>query len=335
MIRTPVTLIIFNRPALAERVLKAIASVRPRQLFVVADGPRPGNAADVEKCAAARAVIKQVNWECDVRTHFSDVNLGCGKRPATGISWVFEQADRSIILEDDCVPDPSFFPFCEELLERYRDDERVMQINGSNFLHLPPELKTSYYFSRFPVCWGWATWQRAWRHFDIKLGLWPSLKDTSWLMDISEHPVAKEYWAREFQRAYEQKGEVSYWDHQWGFACWANSGLAIAPRSNLISNHGCGADGTHCLGADDARAELPLEPMKFPLVHPANVLCSAEMDRRFLQDIVLPGLLPPELTLGQRLKQRASRLLPASFRSAMRSLCRTSMLGRKAKLGDA
>ncbi len=150
MINTPVVLIIFRRPDLTARVLKAIAAVRPRTLLVVADGPRPDRPDDVEACAAARAVIERVDWDCEVVRNYSDVNLGCGRRPATGISWALERVDEAIILEDDCVPHPTFFRFCEEMLERYRDDERVMHIGGSTYQRRPIPTAYSYVFSQFP-----------------------------------------------------------------------------------------------------------------------------------------------------------------------------------------
>jgi hypothetical protein len=147
ILNVPVLLIIFNRLESTKKVFREIAKAKPRQLFVAADGPRPNHPEDIEKCRLTRAVIDEVDWECDVHKNYSDVNLGCGQRPATGISWVFEHEERAIILEDDCVPHLTFFRFCEELLERFHDDERVMQICGNNFQFGRKRTRYSYFFS--------------------------------------------------------------------------------------------------------------------------------------------------------------------------------------------
>jgi hypothetical protein len=146
---------------------------------VIADGP--GSGEDLVKCEAARKIINQVSWDCEVLTNYSDVNLGCKKRISSGLDWVFKQCDEAIILEDDTLPHSTFFRFCSELLERYRDDQRVMMICGQNLQFGRKVNPYSYYFSRCPHIWGWATWRRAWNHFDLKMKSWPALRNTSWL----------------------------------------------------------------------------------------------------------------------------------------------------------
>lgn len=318
MLHTPVALIIFNRPDKTEQVFAEIAKAKPSKLLVIADGPRPGRPDEEERCVAARKVIERVDWECEVLKNYSDVNMGCGRRPATGITWVFEHVEEAIILEDDCVPHLSFFPFCEVLLERYRDDERVMHIGGSYFLPKPIQTPFSYYFSIFNICnGGWATWRRAWRYFDMECKLWPLLKDTSWLADLVEDEIAVEFWAREFEQAYCEKGNVSYWDHQWTFACWAHSGLSTLPKQNLVSNIGFCEEATHTYNRNDLRNNLPTVEMEFPLKHPQNVLRSAEADRRFIQEFVVPTM-PPRMTRYRRVRQAVSRSLPAPIRRGLR-----------------
>jgi hypothetical protein len=200
---TAVALIIFNRPESTKRVFAEIAKARPPKLLVIADGPRPDRPDDVKNCAAATAVIERVDWECEVLKNYSNANMGCGRRVSTGITWVFEHIEEAIILEDDCIPHPTFFPFCEELLEKYREDERVMQISGNNFQFGCKAVPYSYFFSYQNIpCWGWATWRRAWRHFDYTLRLWPMLRDTSWLLDIVKDTRAAEHLARMFDGAY-------------------------------------------------------------------------------------------------------------------------------------
>jgi hypothetical protein len=319
MFSTPVALIIFRRPDLTARVVEALAQVKPRKLLVIADGPRHDRGGEAELCAVTRAVIDRIDWECEILKNYSDVNLGCGQRPATGITWVFEQVEQAIILEDDCVPHPSFFRFCEEMLARYRDDQRVMHIAGCSYRREPWPTPYSYYFSLFNGAWGWATWRRAWRHFDQSLKLWPELRGTSWLADVLEDSRAVHYWSTEFDVAYERHGDVSYWDHQWTFACWANSGLSVAPRENLVSNIGCGPHATHTFDPNDLTGNLPAVEMRFPLNHPPVVLGSRELDRQKLRESILPRLPAPPSPL-QRVRQMAGRMAPDSVKQLYRRL---------------
>jgi hypothetical protein len=303
---------------LTKLVLEAIAHARPRKLLVVADGPRLDRPGEREACAAARAVIDRVNWDCEVIKHYSDVHLGCGPRLSTGLSWVFDRVEEAIILEDDCVPQVSFFRFCEELLGRYRDDERVMHIAGSTYRARPVATAYSYFFSQFNGCWGWATWRRAWSLFDPSVKLWQQLRHTSWLTSLVEHERAVHHWASDFEAAYHREGDltgVGYWDRLWTFACWANSGLSIVPRVNLVANVGCGVDGTHMLTKEDPTANLPVSEIAFPLVHPPNVLQSREADRQFLEEVVLPRLWKPS-----RSRMLAAYVAPAFVKQAYHKL---------------
>jgi hypothetical protein len=235
---------------------------------------------------------------------------------------VFQQAEEAIILEDDCVPHQSFFRFCEELLERYRHDQRVMHIAGSTYRRVAVDTPYSYFFSQFNGAWGWATWRRAWRHFDASASLWPELRASSWLADLVQHPDAVRYWAEQFDRACERHGDVTYWDHQWTFACWANSGLSIMPRANLVSNIGCGPGATHMLGGEDPIANLPAEPMSFPLVHPPHLIQLRSADREFLRQIVLPRLHRPS-----PLRLLASRLAPRFVKRSVRRVAAAVQTG--------
>lgn len=287
--RTPVTLIIFNRPDFTERVLAQIAQAKPEKLFVVADGPRPDKPGDLEKCDAARAVIDKVDWDCEVHKEYSDVNLGCGQRPATGISRAFEQVDRSVILEDDVIPHPSFFRFCDELLERYCEDERVMQVCGHNYQLGQKRGPYSYYFSRYNICaGGWATWRRAWKHFDFRMKLWPVLKETSFLKDLLEDGELIAKWTRTLDTAFSGQPTSSdavttdYWDYQWNFAIWSQSGMSICPNTALVSNIGYREDGTHTK-APNRWANLPVGEMEFPLEHPPYVVRNREADYYFIE----------------------------------------------------
>jgi hypothetical protein len=312
--KTPVALIIFNRPEVTRRVFQEIARARPQKLLVIADGPRAGHPTDAERCADARAIIDEVDWECEVLTNYSPVNLGCKMRPASGISWVFEQVEQAIIFEDDCLPHPSFFPYCDEMLERYSGDERVMMISGNNFQMGRKRTRYSYYFSRYPHTWGWATWRRAWRHFDAEIKLWPELRETSWLFDILGNRAAAEHWRAQFDALAKM---TSVWDYQWVFACWAQNGLTILPSTNLVSNIGWGDDATHTKATEDRLARILAGEMSFPLEHPPYMIRNLEADR-FTERLFSWG--QPDIyqrlryKLGALIKPRSRRLaspLPA------------------------
>ena len=310
---TPVALIIFNRPDTTELVFAEIARAKPAKLLVIADGPRKDHPEDREKCAAARAIINRVDWECEVLKNYSGVNLGCGKRPSTGISWVFTHVDRAIILEDDCVPNPTFFRFCDELLERFHDDERVMQINGNNLQFGRKRTSYSYFFSCFNICWGWATWRRAWDYFDIEVKLWPSLRDTSWLQDIVKNPVAIEFWRKIFDESYKREGDIDYWDFQWRFAFWVQNGLAVMPNECLISNIGFTPDATHTKCSTHELANIESTAMTFPLRHPIKIERNEAAERHIIDRLVRGQ---PKMTVGKSIKQ-ISTIIPRASRKLL------------------
>lgn len=273
---TPVALLIFARPDTTERVFSAIRQGKPSMLFVIADGPRPGRPDEAEKCAQARAIVERVDWPCAVLTDYAETNLGHRRRVASGLDWVFSTVEEAIILEDDCVPDATFFPFCDQLLEKYRDDERIAQISGINFLLGAKTLPYSYDFSRTPYTWGWATWRRAWKHYDATMKLWPLLRDEGRLPDVFGDARS----ARALRKPYEKiyQGEPRIWDYQWSFACYTQSMLSVVPNVNLVSNIGFGADATHTLFASRI-AHLPTEAMEFPLAHPPYVVRDSQFER--------------------------------------------------------
>lgn len=275
-LKIPIALIIFKRPDATQKVLEAIRQVKPSKLFVVADGPRPDQPDEAEKCAAARAVIDSIDWDCEVIKNYADVNMGCGLRPATGISWVFEQVEAAIILEDDCVPDPTFFRFCQELLEQYQDDERIMMISGTN--NVMQEWRydiQDYHFSYISTAWGWATWRRAWKHFDFEIKQWAQPEVRHRIADVMGgskmcHPM--------FDAVYTGK-QKSAWDIQWVFARLSQSGLVITPALNLVTNVGFGADATHHKHANNSKFNLPARSISFPLRAPLTVTVDREFDQ--------------------------------------------------------
>jgi hypothetical protein len=267
---TPVAFIIFNRPAATRQVFTAIRAARPQQLFVIADAPRTQHPDDIAKCAATRAIIDEVDWDCQVFKNYANENLGCGLRPASGLDWVFQQVESAIILEDDCLPDPTFFPYCTELLAYYRDDDRIMHISGNNFQFGQQRGEASYFYSRYSLHCGWATWRRAWQHFDYDIAKWQDLQATNWLETLLDTPAAIVYWRQIFDQVY-TTDKSHIWDYQWTFACWQNNGLCIIPQVDLISNIGFNSEGTHTVRQNQF-ANLPLGEMKFPLKHPSEMI---------------------------------------------------------------
>ncbi len=280
-LHTPVLLLIFNRPHTTQKVFDRIRQVKPQKLYVAADGPRPGNAADAERCAETRRIVEQVDWDCEVKTLFQVENQGCGVAPSKSITWLFENEETGIILEDDCVPSQSFFWFCQEVLERYKHDTRVMHVSGNNYLNgWRRDNDYSYYFSDKVNSWGWATWRRAWQHYDFNISSYPELKEKGYLSGLFLNKIEEAYRLSKLDETYTniQKGDV--WDYQWEFTVYSNSGLCIVPEVNLVRNIGFGEDATHTFNLHDKKAKIKEQEIAFPLRHPKFVIRDIESDRR-------------------------------------------------------
>jgi hypothetical protein len=275
---TPVALFIFNRPDATRQVFLTIKHARPMKLFVIADGPRANVPEENELCRQARSIIKEIDWSCELDTFFSDENLGCRRRISSGLDWVFGEVEEAIILEDDCIPHQSFFTFCEELLKKYRHDERIAQISGSNYQFGHNRTTHSYYYSRYNHIWGWASWRRSWRLFDVDMKLWPKVKRGRWLKDILGDETMARYWESNFDKVYNQ--EIDTWDFQWTFTCWINNQLSILPHCNLVTNIGFSNDATHTTDVSSMLANMPCEEMVFPLSHPTLFIRDSVADSK-------------------------------------------------------
>ena len=273
MLKTPILFIIFNRLHTTKQVFTKIREIKPEQLFIAADGPRKYHSADNEKCKTVRTwVLEHIDWECDIRTLFREENLGCGKGPAEAITWFFDNVEQGIILEDDCVPDISFFHYCETLLEYYKDDERIMHITGYN----PQEIShfkhnASYCFVPVEICWGWASWRRAWRFFCFDIQNTTSV--------LCAHPYfnrcnARQYWKSVFS-AMETHMIGGVWDYQWTYAVLKNNGYCIVPQKNLIQNIGFIADSTHFDGSNNSFMKQA-HTLSQKIIHPKSI----EYDRK-------------------------------------------------------
>ncbi len=273
MFATPVLFLVFNRPEKTSQVFERIRSARPVKLFIAADGPRHNKEGDVELCDQVRkGILDHIDWPCEIHTLFRKENMGCRLAVSSAINWFFENVEDGIILEDDCLPDLSFFSFCAELLEYYRHDENVMMVSGDNFL--PEQRGTgSYYFSRYTHIWGWATWRRAWKHYDLSMEQWPAFRKEKRFSEFLPSPVYEKV-EKIFDAAF--AGKTTTWDTQWMFSCWAHRGLSVMPNVNLVSN--IDPAGTH-MKVYDPCIDIPSHAMHFPLLHPSEVKPDEVADR--------------------------------------------------------
>jgi len=301
---TPVALFVFNRPDTTRRVFDAIARIEPRRLLLVADGPRPARAGEAEICRQVREIVSRVDWPCEVGTNFSQHNLGCQERMISGLDWVFSLVEDAIVLEDDCLPDPSFFPFCQELLERYRGDSRIAYISGVNLVGKHLHTADSYFFSEIGGIWGWATWRAEWQRYDRNLTDWPRLKHENALSEIFRDPKAVAFLTRIFDAMHAKTGPNT-WDYQWLYTCLKNHSLTAVSSVNLVGNIGFGPEATHTVN-EDIRFMLPPVAIEFPLKHPASFIPLRSIDRHRVQDMFSPSIFHRVL---KRIRRSAKRFV--------------------------
>ncbi len=270
MVNSPILLIVFNRLDTLAPVLSAIRDVHPPRLFVAADGPRANRPGEKEKCDQVREyVLSNIDWPCEVKTRFNEGNLGCGKAVSSAITWFFSEVEEGIILEDDCVPARSFFSYCDELLERYHDDDRVMHIAGHNPLHSNRAGGASYYFARVQHCWGWASWRRAWKHYSFNIEGLDRFKAERRLESIFSRKISRDYWQGIFERM--ERHEIDTWDYQWVYSIMKSDGLCVNPTRNLVSNIGFGGGGTHTFDVDSPFSNQKRNEIG-PLRHPKSMV---------------------------------------------------------------
>lgn len=307
----PVAFIIFNRPDLTEIVFEAIRQAKPKKLLVVADGPR--FTEEAEKCEKARAVIGRVDWECEVLTNFSDTNLGCKRRVSSGLDWIFSEVEEAIILEDDCLPAPSFFDFCQTLLDKYKHDERIMMIGGINFQPDNHRNDYSYYFSKYVHIWGWASWRRAWEHYDVDIKTWQEYKNLGLMDSVCNDPDEKKYWSDIFDKVYD--GGIDTWDYQWVYTCWSQNALSILPHFNLISNIGFRLDATHTIN-DSPYANQPTTDI-WQIKHFPFVARSQDADQYTFDNHYGGKQIRENRTLTHRIRRKLSYVKSRFVKAAM------------------
>jgi len=273
--KTPVVFLVFNRPEFTHRVFARIREARPEKLIVIADGPRADRVGEAEKCRQVRELIDSgIDWPCDTVRDYAQTNLGCGRRVASGITNAFNLVEEAIVLEDDCLPDRTFFPFCEELLHRYRDNMKIAAIGGSNHQYCPRTRDGSYYFSHYNHIWGWASWRRAWRLYDFEMKEWPCWEKNGGIKRMFSALPVRRHFSHLMDFAY--RGRIDTWDVQWTFACWLHQLKSILPAVSLVENIGFSPNATHTTLAP--KLGIDVKPMKFPLRHPESDSIDFEAD---------------------------------------------------------
>lgn len=304
-VKTPIAFFIYNRPALTKKVFAEIAKARPSKLFIVADGPSTNSNSQL--CEEARQITYEINWPCEVRRNFSDIKLGCRRRISSGINWVFSQVEEIILIEDDILPHPSFFRYCDEMLERYRNNQQVMMVAGTNLFQIPhPE--HSYFFSRYPGIWGWALWRRAWEKYDVNIGDWPLRKKgheiSKYFTDSLERKIFSAQWDDIYFEGFDT------WDYQWDYCRLFSHGIGIVPGQNLITNLGWGADATHTRDENSSLAKLPISNLEFPLKHPPNIELYKRYDEVYFKKLLYrPSWRIPLGQLKKKVKRMYRRIL--------------------------
>lgn len=272
--KTPLLFLVFNRPEPTAQVFEEIRKARPEKLFIAADGPRPTRPEDIEKCKKVREIVSNIDWPCEVKTLFQEKNLGCKIGATTGITWFFDNVEEGIVLEDDCLPDQSFFPFCTELLERFRNNETISMICGCNESQTTPS-SYSYIYSRYGHLWGWASWRRVWKQYDVTMKVWANRKNRA---AIKKAMNDSEMWnSRAWSYTQTYKGIKDTWDFQWEAYRLLNHQYAVIPTVNMIQNLGFGKDATHTTQTN-SHLIMPRQQMLFPLKHNPEIVPDTSYD---------------------------------------------------------
>lgn len=288
-LETPVAMIVFNRPEQTTRVFAAVAAAHPSRLLLIADGPRANRQGEQQLCEEVRRIVSCVDWPCKVETNFAEQNLGCRRRVISGLDWVFSLVEEAIILEDDCLPDPSFFLYCAELLERYRACDQIGMITGFNPLQKSFPFPYSYYFSKGVSIWGWATWRRTWQKYDEHLTTWPKVREDGLLRLMWPEREPREFWTRIFDNMHAGVGPNT-WDYQMVYSLWTQNLSNVIPSRNLVENIGFGPHATHTVKAD-VGLKVSAQSLSFPLTHPPALIDWPEFAKNMQRRFFTPNLM--------------------------------------------
>ncbi|MBU1217147.1 nucleotide-diphospho-sugar transferase [bacterium] len=289
-LNTAVLFLVFNRLDTTKQVFESIRQAKPPRLYIAADGARETKDGEVQRVNAVRDyVISNIDWECEVKTLFREQNLGCKYAVSGAIDWFFENEEMGIILEDDCLPSQSFFWFCEELLKRYKDEDNVFLISGDGRGTKQINIDYDYDFVKYSLIWGWASWSRVWKKYDVKMSDWNDNK-LKIINNISQFSSTRRYWESAFENTYDNK--IDTWDYQFSYTLQKNQGLCIVPKVNMISNIGFGVDATHTSDSDNINANLPNLDLEFPIVHPSEVVSNKLLNKFYdLNEFKIPHLV--------------------------------------------
>ena len=283
MLNTPILLLIFNRPEETAKVFSKIRAQKPKQLYIAADGPRINHLSDTELCNQCREIVKKIDWDCEFKLLFRDQNLGCGEGPATAISWFFDHVEKGIILEDDCLPNKSFFTFCETLLSRYAMENEVMMICGTSYQSTSLD-KNTYYFSKYPHAWGWATWKNSWKKYSYSLTHESPEEICTVINSTFSDNRERRLWKYNMDII---KNGLDAWDYQWMYWIWKNNGLCIIPWKNTISNIGFGETATHTFDSDSSQSEMQQYEIE-TIIHPKQISLNQKADKVERYKVLVP-----------------------------------------------
>lgn len=304
----PVLVVAFRRPDFTRQLLEVLARVRPPRLYLALDAPRAGHPGEAEAHAEVRNILEHIPWPCEVFRDFVDQNQGSGRRVPSAVSWMLEHEEDGIILEDDCLPDDTFFPFCEELLNRYRDKQRVVGISGQLGVTTRPPRHESYFFSKYNRTWGWATWRRAWRHYDHDLIGWDAYQTSVEFKQKCINHWEANYWAKSIQMFLDNV--VNAWDFRWLMSFWMQDGLIAVAHQNLVANKGFRADSSHTSFEAHGHLQCESTSLSFPLIHPMQVAQDETQDLDFWRHNLKP----------LNILQRARRKLRVVSRRTIKAL---------------
>lgn len=314
MLKTPILFIIFNRPDTTFRVFETIKMAKPSRLYIAADGPRKTRSEEMNLCNDARKVLYLIDWPCEIYTKFSIENLGCGKSVSSAITWFFETEEEGIILEDDCLPHLDFLFYCQELLEAYRENSRIGMISGNNFQNGNPRNIYSYYFSHYGSIWGWATWKRTWKFFNLNICIdsFDSVNKAICNTFASKSEIA--YWMK--IASLMNNSKIDSWAYPFTFCIWINSLLSIVPNTNLVTNIGFDARGTHTKDPNNVSSKIPSAPI-LPIIHPTLCKVDKYADRYYFKkflNIKIP------VSTKSLIKEVVYRLSPRKIRSLYQTI---------------
>ena len=301
MLNKAVLFLVFNRPDTTKKVFEAIREARPPRLYIASDGARENKIGEKEKCDEVKKIVDNIDWECEVKTLFRNKNLGCGVAVSEAINWFFENEEDGIILEDDCLPDQTFFSYCETMLDYYKDNESVMHISASHYLDFKYG-NSSYYFTSIEDCWGWASWRSAWKHFDFTLEKYPLQMIEEKLFYMYSNYEMRDYWKDIFVSMM-KNNEIDTWDYQWTLSIIANDGICINSNTNLISNIGFDGDGTHTFGKNHPLANTTTYPLT-DIKHPTNIKRSM-----FIDEYIMKSRYSVKVNQSEIINKKLDRLI--------------------------